>query len=193
MPLISTIAGGSARGFGGLKTFGVPYAGPFGAYDALATITVPSGGVASVTFAGIPTGYKHLQVRAMHLYTPNADNIVGTYNGGTAGTISHFIYGDGTTTALAGNDNASGGILSLQSGSTSTAFICSIWDYLDYASTSKNKVVRGLTGQDRNGAGHIALISNLVQTTSPITSIKYAYYNGNSMVSGTHFALYGVK
>ena len=35
-----------------------------GNYDALATVTVPSGGLSSITFAGIPTtGYSHLQIR----------------------------------------------------------------------------------------------------------------------------------
>ena len=164
---------------------------PEGAYDSLATINVGST-VSSVTFSGIPSGYKHLQVRALHLYTPNADNMVATYNGGTAGTISHFIYGDGTS-ATASNNNASGGIISLQSGTTTTSFVSSIWDYLDYSSSSKNKVVRGLTGQDVNGSGNIALISNLVQTTSPITSITFYYYNGNNILSGSQFALYGVK
>ena len=38
------------------------YGGPYGAYDSLATVTVPSGGVASVTFAGIPSGYQHLHI-----------------------------------------------------------------------------------------------------------------------------------
>ena len=36
---------------------------PQGAYDALSTVTVPAGGVATITFAGIPNTYKHRQLR----------------------------------------------------------------------------------------------------------------------------------
>ena len=38
---------------------------PSGAYDALASVTIPAGQTAtSIVFAGIPSGYKHLQIRA---------------------------------------------------------------------------------------------------------------------------------
>jgi molecular chaperone HtpG len=40
-------------------------AGPDGAYDALATVTVPSGGLASITFAAIPNTYK-ITINANH-------------------------------------------------------------------------------------------------------------------------------
>jgi hypothetical protein len=48
------------------------YDGPFGAYDSLATVTL-SADAASVTFAGIPSGYKHLQIRAIHKPSTSGD------------------------------------------------------------------------------------------------------------------------
>ena len=36
---------------------------PTGAYEPLASITVPSGGLSSIVFGSIPQTYKHLQVR----------------------------------------------------------------------------------------------------------------------------------
>jgi hypothetical protein len=46
-----------------------------GNYDALGTVTVPSGGLSSVTFAGIPqTGYSHLQVRIMAVTNTTANS-----------------------------------------------------------------------------------------------------------------------
>ena len=164
---------------------------PEGGYDALATVKVPSGGVTSITFSGIPAGYKHLQVRAMHLYSGGGSNVTVSYNGSINNNISHFFYGTGAATA-AGNDS-SAKIISFQSGATSTAFAVAIWDFPDYSNTSKNKVLRGIVGQDVNGtAGLVGVVSALSVDTSAINSLTFTY-GGASFVENTHFALYGVK
>ena len=54
-----------------------------GSYDALATVTVPSGGVSSITFSAIPqTGYSHLQLRTMVRSSDatSLTNLTGTFN-----------------------------------------------------------------------------------------------------------------
>jgi hypothetical protein len=165
--------------------------GPVGAYDALASVTL-SAATASVTFAGIPSGYKHLQIRAMHLYTGTGSNMAVTYNGGTfANSYSHFLYGNGSS-ATSSNDTT-GPIISFQSGTTSTSFCVAIYDLLDYASTNKNKTLRGLVGQDVNGSGIVGLISALGVNTSAINSLTFTYTNAANFVTNTSFALYGVK
>ena len=72
---------------------------PQGAYDSLATVTVPSGGVASVTFAGIPSGYKHLQIRALYkVNNTNSGSSRITYNGDSGNNYSsHYLIGDGSS------------------------------------------------------------------------------------------------
>jgi hypothetical protein len=52
-PVLGIIASSNQQGRGG---------GLVGSYDALAAITVPSGGLSSISFAGIPTGYRQLQL-----------------------------------------------------------------------------------------------------------------------------------
>ena len=75
-------------------------AGPQGAYDALATVTVPSGGVASIEFAGIPTGYKHLQLRLL-TRTNRADTndfMTIRFNGDSGSNYAyHSLYGNGAS------------------------------------------------------------------------------------------------
>ena len=164
---------------------------PQGAYDALATVTVPSGGAASVSFVGIPTGYKHLQIRAMHLYSGSGANMVCSYNSGSFNNvISHFVYGTGSS-ALSGSDTTP--IISFQSGSTSTAFCVAVYDFLDYANTNKNKTMRGLIGQDTNGAGIVGLVSALATNTSAINALTFSYAGGDTFRQYTQFALYGVR
>jgi len=193
MPIIASRASAAyGAGFAAVTT--VPYAGPFGAYDALASISVPSGGVNSVTFAGIPTGYKHLQIRARHLYTGSGANMIVRYNGSAiSNSISHYLYGTGGGVTDSGNDSTNS-IISFQSGASTTNFCLAVYDILDYASTSKNKTLRGVVGQEMNGSGIIGLVSGLAVTTSPISSLTFSYSGGTANFQEfTQFALYGVK
>ena len=167
---------------------------PQGAYDALATVTVPSGGVASVTFAGIPTGYKHLQIRCMARSTAGGSSVTGmncSINGGTNAVRNHYLYGNGSSTS-AGAQVANQIGWATGTSQTVSTFAVSIVDILDYANTSKNKTFRALAGDDVNGGGDIALFSQLFDTTSAISSLSISLGAGN-FAEFSQFALYGVK
>ena len=162
---------------------------PSGSYDALATVTVPAGGVSSISFTGIPSGYKHLQLRMFHATTTNLDNVQMQFNGDTGSNYSwHELYGSGSS-AAAGS-------------STSTTFIrtllafdapaSAVVDVLDYSSSTKNKTVRTITGVDDNGGGYIVLRSGLWMNTAAITSIVLSKQNYN-FSQYSQIALYGVK
>jgi hypothetical protein len=172
---------------------------PAGAYDALATVTVPSGGAASVTFAGIPTGYKHLQIRGIaRTATGNANNAYITLNGDTGANYSwHQLFGSGSGNAGASgsaNQSATGVSMFNFSDSTFAAniFGIGIMDILDYANTNKFKTVRLLTGTDSNGGGFIIMRSAGWRNTAAITSISITPDSG-TFAQHTQFALYGVK
>ena len=66
----------------------------------------------------------------------------------------------------------------------------SIIDIHDYASSTKNKVIRTVSGNDQNGAGNIYLTSGLWLSTAAVTSITL-FTTANYL--NTTFALYGVK
>lgn len=155
---------------------------PTGAYDSLATIVVPSGGLTTITFAGIPTGYKHLQIRAS-----NTNGGTIRLNGDTTTTNYryHVVYGDGATAGAGSSQNAYYPV----SGSVSRT--AEILDILDYSSTSKNKTMRIFGGWDNNGTGEAYLASNLWISTATITSITLNA--GSSFPQYSSFALYGVK
>ena len=163
---------------------------PAGAYDALATVTVPSGGAASVSFVGIPTGYKHLQIRALYETVSFADNIGMTLNGSTTLSRMHYIYGNGSS-ATAGNSTDN--LLTLQSGYSTTAYYGMIIDVLDYQNTNKNKTVRVFGGADFNGSGIVYLSSGLYSTTSAVSSLSLQGFGGQTIGQHSQFALYGVR
>jgi hypothetical protein len=167
------------------------YDGPYGAYDALATVTL-SASTASITFAGIPSGYKDLQIRVFA--SPTTADVFMKFNGdGTTTNYSrHYLYGDGSTDAAGGvydDPNLSVGYYSTTSG----IFGASVVDVLDYASTSKNKVIRALSGGDANGSGLIVLYGGSRNLTDAITSITIFPTGAGDFREHSSFALYGVK
>ena len=171
---------------------------PQGAYDALATVTVPSGGLASVTFAAIPNTYKHLQLRASlqnnrgtfgtstYLLRANSDSGSNYYNhvlSGSGSSASAAAYSD---TAVNPNDASGTGV--------SSVFGASIIDILDYANTSKNSVFRMLNGVDINGAGgFVSLNSALWSNTAAINTLTFTPAHGTLWNQHSTISLFGVK
>jgi hypothetical protein len=163
-----------------------------GSYDSLATVTL-SGTAAFVEFAGIPSGYKHLQLRILQRSTtPNNTNM--TFNSDTGSNYNwHELFGDGSTAASA---SSSGSVTFMKASyleSVTAGYVgASVIDVLDYSNTSKNKTMRALTGSDANGTGYILLRSGLWRNTAAITSIKITPASG-SWDQYSSIALYGVK
>jgi hypothetical protein len=173
---------------------------PTSAYDALSTVIVPSGGLSSITFAGIPqTGYSHLQIRAI-AKTDRADTddvILMQFNGDTAANYSwHILRGNSSVAASGATANASN--ISIQYGATGNSgatniFAGSVVDILDYQNANKNKTTRTLNGMDLNGSGWIYLQSGNWRSTAAINSITLDQQYGSNFAEHSQFALYGVK
>ena len=163
---------------------------PAGAYDALATVTL-SASASSIIFAGIPSGYKHIQLRTMCFGSNNQENLYIRFNNDTGSNYArHYLLGDGSSVSASNTVPDTGGVFS--NTSTASAPYISICDILDFASSNKNKTLRALSGRDTNGSGDIALRSSLWNNTSAITSLNI-YAGVGTLSSGTTVALYGVK
>ncbi len=174
-------------------------AGAANSYESIATVTVGSGGSATITFSSIPSTYTHLQIRgiARDARAANEDSISIRYNNDSGNNYMgyHEIYGNGSTAAaFAGNTSTDKMLADRIAGNNATAsvFGAIIFDILDYANTNKYKTQRFLAGVDRNGAGAIVFGSGLWMSTSAINEINLAGANGN-FSQYTQFALYGIK
>ena len=168
---------------------------PQGAYDALSTVTVPSGGVSSITFAAIPTGYKHLQIRSF--YNNSASNMlisIGTSGGANTGVRGHLLNGTGSAAQALSYTPLTNGIYIDYNGPTNTtSFYGSILDILDYSDTNKNKVFRNLFGVDTNGGGEVGINSGLFTTTNAITSVTLTSTTASRIAEYSQFTLYGIR
>ncbi len=172
---------------------------PAGAYDSLATVTVGSTAVSTITFTGIPSTYKHLQIRAISRYSGSGTNEGGalvTLNSDTSTNYNyHLLYGTGSATGAQGNANTNymWGPDAPFGGVTASVFGAGVIDILDYTDTNKFTTIRALTGYDANGSGLMALASGAWRNTAAVTSITFTAPSSQSFVQYSSFALYGIN
>lgn len=174
-----------------------------GAYESIATLT-GDGSSATITFSSIPSTYKHLQIRFISRRNTggNAGNnsLYLRFNGSSSAIYtSHKLVGNGTA-ASAGSDGVDASEMYLPnatagSGQTSGVMSVGIIDIHDYASTTKNKTVRSITGNDSNGVntGYVALSSGLYKATTAVSSISLVDASAIAFATSTVVSLYGIK
>jgi hypothetical protein len=164
---------------------------PDGAYDSLATVTLATA-TSTITFAGIPNTYKHLQIRVLGKATASAYLRI-RFNEATSGYANHILYGNGSSALAAADINQNYiNVYSAIANTTTSVFSGAIIDILDYANTSKNTTIRSLNGVDYNGSGDVGLNSGLWNNTPAVTQISFDLNTGN-FAQYSQFSLYGVR
>lgn len=162
-------------------------------YERISNI-VSTGTTSSVTFSSIPATYTDLVL----ILKPITDNVTGAYpylrfNSDSGTNYSRtFIRGNGTTasTDRASNENIGyiigGNVIQL------TSQFIGLVSINDYSNTTTNKMWLSRTnvaiGTDASAEALIGLWRN----TSAINNISI-FCGGTSFVSGSTFALYGIK
>lgn len=167
-------------------------------YYSIASVDLTSS-ASSVTFAGIPSGFKHLQIRA-YARCDYAAEILDTYWTFNTDTSASYwaakqLRANGST-LTATSDSANNASRVFVVPGTSTAaniFSAGIIDILDYANTNKYKTLRSLNGNDASGSGNIFYRSSLWMNTSAINTITITAESTSSFIQYSSFALYGVK
>lgn len=163
---------------------------PTNSYFPIASYTVPSGGVSSITFGGLPQTFTHLQIRGM--YAQSVSNYTGIrFNGDTGNNYTiHVLQGNGSAASAAAYTSRSDTAIG---DSSSTSFGSFITDILDYANLTKYKTQRTLYGVDSNGGGAILFTSGLWQSTTAINSITFTATSGASFSQYSNISIYGVN
>jgi hypothetical protein len=166
---------------------------PQGSFDALATVTVGATSVASIAFAAIPTGYRHLQIRAFNRCSVNSGRLRFQFNGDTSANYSgHYILGTGAS-ALAGGGANDTRLSGTYNNSTANVFSVNVIDILEYANTNIYKSTRTLSGVDTNDVnGEVFFVSGSWRSTSAVSSILM-YFDSGNITQYSQFTLYGVK
>lgn len=166
-----------------------------GSYDALASVTTTGSTTQIVTLSGIPTNYRHLQIRA----TMNCTDVNNMYmrfgNNGVADEGAnyawHQLYGDGGST-LASNGTGSATFMYVGYNFNVSYPNTSIIEISDYANIFKNKTMKSLSVNESNGSGFVQIWGGHWRNTNPTDTISFTagagYFNAGSI-----FSVYGVK
>ena len=164
-------------------------------FESIATVTVGAGGSSTVTFSSIPSTYKHLQVRGIQRTSAGTNNwgLRIRLNSDTGSSYTHHnLRGDGANASAEGYANQTYMYLDRAAPSDANIFGGVVIDFLDYTNTNKYTTMRGLAGQDRNGAGQISFNSGVWMNTAAVNSLTFTLESGN-FTQYSHFALYGIK
>ena len=166
-----------------------------GSFFLIQRITQPYG-TSYVDFTNIPQTYAHLQVRISATTSSavipefffNDDGYAGHY------VNLHSLYGNGTTAYSSSLTPADGNYQRIWLKDNwvqnqDYPFVA-IVDVYNYASTTKLKNIRALTGQDKNGSGEVSLRSGMWLYTTAVTSIRI---NFGGVYPEAYWALYGIK
>ena len=163
-------------------------------YNLISTVTVGSGGVASIDFTSIPQTYTDIFI-ALSLRTNQtaiSDDIEIQFNGLTTNRSSKNLYGSGT---VAASNSSASAIYCTANGATSTASVfSSVGVYIpNYTgSTFKSLSVDGVFEQNATAAFQF-FTTGLWSNTSAITSVKFISAYSTTIVQYSSASLYGIK
>ena len=181
----------------GVFSAGAGNGGAAGSFDLIST-TLLTGSQASVTFdvTGLGATYKHLQIRAASRVSGSYGTVDDymTFNSSTSGYASHYLLGNGSSVSSGASTSRANMITynsSAGASSSSNIFAGHICDILDPFSSSKNKTIRGVSGNYGSNT-YVDIYSGLWNNTAALTSITMTSGAG-SYVAGSRFSLYGIK
>lgn len=189
---------GASEGYGSSR-FSISAANPYanhGEFYPIATVTVGSGGASEAVFSDIPGTFQHLQIRAILRRSTgtNSNNFV-RFNSDTGSNYAwHRLQGDGSSAAATASSSASTMEVFWSHANVTNVnnqFAGGVIDILDYANTSKTKVLRSFGGNDMNGGGQVQLHSGLWNSTSAITAIRL--YTNDTWAQYSQVCLYGLR
>jgi hypothetical protein len=175
-----------------------------GTFDSIQTVTVGSGGAASISFSAIPSTYKHLQIRCLSRNTSSSVRVNMRVGNGSIDTGTnykwHSLGGDGSASfgySPGGSLDYIQAVSSVQGSEIANAFGVAVIDILDYANTSKNKTFRILTGSEVNsyasGNYFVGINSAAWFSTSVINTITMYPNGAGNLAEFSQFALYGIQ
>jgi len=164
----------------------------------IASNTVGSGGVASVTFSSIPAIYTDLLIKvSMRINDPSADGpTVIQFNGTTTGYSSKELDGNGTSANSYSRGVMNNGLfLGNLQGNSATASTFSNTDiYIpNYTSSNAKSVSIDSVSENNATTAWAVLNAGLSTSTSTIASISIYGYYSNAFLQYSTFYLYGIK
>ena len=159
----------------------------------ISTITVGSGGAASIDFTSIPATYTDLKlvysVRG-ETGTTNADVSI-SFNGSTANFSNRYIQANGATAASYTTPARNAGVVPANTSTANTFGSTEIY-IPNYASANYKSYSIDSTEEENNATSYMQLYAGLWSDTSAITQVTLTFSTGDAAQYSTA-TLYGIK
>jgi hypothetical protein len=164
-------------------------------YEAIATVTVGSGGAANIEFTSIPGTYTDLVIKlsARNDRADTQDHTLISFNGSTASITNRQLYAFGTTVGSITSVPRSIGVSNSANGTSNTFSNTEI--YIPNYTSANNKSYSADTVSENNSSGDNGLwfTAGLWSNTAAITSIALTNNIATEYVQYSTATLYGIK
>jgi hypothetical protein len=170
-------------------------------YFKIASVTVGSGGAASIDFTSIPATYTDLLIKISSRTTFTGsgvrDQIAIKFNASSTSDYSdRWVYGiPSIATSSFGTSSATFSLIGYTSGNSSGAnTFGSAEVYIPNYASNTNKSASGEgVGEDNSASTGLAMSAILRANTAAITSISIISYNAANLLQYSTATLYGIK
>lgn len=161
-------------------------------YTEIASVTVGSGGAASMSFSSIPSTYTDLKI-VVSARNSGADNTAAlSFNGSTSNFSSKVLYGSGSSAASLSDTTSTVYSMEVSSSYTSSTFSNAEIYIPNYAGSTYKSFSLDSTTENNATVSYAILQAGLWSQTAAITSIGIACNSGNFVQYSTAY-LYGIK
>jgi hypothetical protein len=162
-------------------------------YSKIATYTVGSGGVASISFLNIPQTYTDLMIVFSLRSSTAGEDTQLSFNSSTANFSSRNLAGNGSSASSGSrSDNIISASMDYSTYTASTFSNGSL--YIPNYTSSNNKSFSVDTVVENNATtAPMQLIAGLWSNTAAITSITFTNYAAGNYVQYSSAHLYGIK
>jgi hypothetical protein len=160
--------------------------------DLIQTVTVGSGGSASINFASIPQTFTDLVVVTSLRTTRSAiaEQVYISFNGSSASFTNRALYGNGSS---ATSFNANRDVVNAPSANATANTFSNGTIYLPNYTSSSNKAFSSDDVTEHNGTeAYQFIIALLWANTAAITSLTLTPGAGGSFVQHSSASLYGI-
>jgi len=161
----------------------------------IATVTVGSGGSATMGFTSIPATYTDLclKVSSRDNRTPSAvDGVYIDFNGVTTNQTNKELYGDGSTAQSGSGTRMTMGVTST-AGATANTFGSFDFYIANYAGSTFKSASADAVSENNATLAYASLSANLWSNTAAINAITITPVNGTLFVQYSTATLYGIK
>lgn len=161
----------------------------------IASVTVGSGGAATIDFTSIPSTYTDLCVKLSVRSTRAGaadDNLNITLNSATTNFTYRYLRGSGS--AAASSSGSNGYVAGITAAGATSSTFANVEIYIPNYAGSNNKSISSDSVTENNATEAYAfLFADLWSNTAAITSIGFVSGTSNNFAQYSTATLYGIK